>query len=167
MWVNVEVKRIRIPRFVKKLPDNVVQAFMGRPAYRIQRSVGEHLRLWWRRMTPSYFGVRRRLGLPVTKQWERALTYRVEPRAVKFEVKPCLGRDGFNYALSLMYGRKGIEGKHYVVCFDRLVPGGRVRATTSRTFDDMMKAARKYFEENIGTWSRVILERAIAIARRG
>jgi len=166
-WVNVEVKRIRIPRFVEKLPNNIVDAFMGRPAYRIQRSIGERFRMWWRRTAPAYFDVRRRLGLPVTHQWEKALTYKVEPRAVKFEVRPCLGRDGFNYALSLMYGRKGIDGKHYVMKFDRLVQGGKVRGTTSRTFDDMMKAARRYFEENIGAWSKVIMDRAIRIAKRG
>ena len=164
-WVNVEVKRIEIPRFVEKLPNNIVDAFMGRPAFRIQRSIGERLRMWWRREAPEFWNKRRRLGLPVTHQWEKALTYKVEPRAVRFLVKPCLGRDGFNYALSLMYGKKSIKGKHYVLKFDCLMPGGNVMQTTRRSFLAYMKLMRQYFEENIGAWSRVIMDRAIRIAR--
>jgi len=166
MNVPVEIREIRIPAFVRSLPENIVEQLIGVPGgYRLQRSIGEGMRAQWRIKVPLFFHTRTDLGLPTTGQFEQALTYRITERSIRLLIKPCYGRDGFNYVHSLTKGRKGIEGRHYTPVLDRLAPGGNVRGTTSRTYerlrDAMMFVLRKWISEH----SPVILNRAIAAAR--
>ncbi len=166
MNVPIVIKEVRIPGFVRQLPRNIVEQLIGvQGGFRLQRSIGEGMRAKWRIKVPLFFHRRADLGLPTTGQFERALTYRVTEHNIRFVIKPCYGRDGFNYVHSLTKGRRGVQGKHYVPALDCLLPGGSTRGTTSQTYerlkDAMMFVLRKWIKEH----SPAILDRAIAAAR--
>lgn len=167
MTASLEVKKIVIPGFVKKLPYNIVNQLIRKEGnYRLQRSIGEHLRNAWKTKVPLYFHRRTDLQLPVTHQFEKAMTYKITSHSITFSLKPCHGSDGFNYVHSLMKGKRGIEGRHFVPDkgFDCLVPRGNVRPSSAKTFERLMSSIKTTFTTGIGEWSKKMLDRAIHAA---
>lgn len=165
MTVTIFIERIIIPPFVRKLPFNILDQLIGTAGgSRLQRSIAEHLRHAWKIKVPLYFHRRSDLGLSTTGQFENAFTYKISRDFVDFLVRPCLGSDGFNYAQSLIKGRKGISGRHYTSAIGKLVRGGEMRGTTDETFQNLMESLRTHFDINIGIWGREMLDRAARAA---
>jgi hypothetical protein len=163
---EVEIKKVKIPNFLRNMPDNVSAQLVGVPGgYRLQRSLGEQMRLEWRKLVPQLFNVRANLGLPVSGQFRDAFTYRISEKELRFVVKPCADKNGFNYAPSLMHGRGAIEGAHFVPALDVLLPGGSTRGTTSDTFDKLMSQMTNFFRGIVGPTGRRMMARAVEAAQ--
>lgn len=148
----IKVKSVYIPRWVKRLPENIIDELIGRKGgYRMQNVMIRDTKKKWGIWVDEIFNARKGHGLETTGQFAKALEGHPTKYKVDFSVRPCFSQeDGYPYHLSLMYGRDEIPGRRYLGYFDSRKDfsiersGAFISGTGTENYDLLMIKMREY-----------------------